>query len=119
MVIYKHQFYFCHLDNFMMFYFIINFFCFIGIGFLLGYQFVRYIEYTSNTNKPSYIKYMINFILRFLLIFVLIYIIAIIGVNIENTIINEIIPIVVLIFSILFTVLVMRRNRHLNNQLEK
>jgi len=98
----------------MMFYFIINFFCFIGIGFLLGYQFVRYIEYTSNTNKPPYIKYMINFFLRFLLMFVLIYIIAIIGGNIEKTVINEIIPIVVIIFSALFTGIVMRRKSRLN-----
>ena len=93
-----------------MLYFLINFLCFIGIGFVLGYQFVRYIEYTSKTNKPSYIKYRVSFILRFFLIFVFIYVIAVIGVNIENTIINEIIPIVSLVFSTLFTAIVMLKN---------
>ena len=93
-----------------MLYFLINFLCFIGIGFVLGYQFVRYIEYTSKTNKPSHIKYMVSFILRLLLIFVFIYIIAVIGVNIEKTVINEIIPIVSLVFSTLFTAIVMLKH---------
>ena len=99
----------------MMVYFAINIFCFIGIGFLLGCQFVRYIEYISNTNKPSYIKYILNFIIRFLFMFILIYIISIISVNIDKTFIKESIPIVVSIFSTLFTVIVMRRNSRLDN----
>ena len=94
-----------------MLYFFINLFCFIGLGLLVAGQFVRYIEYSKNRNKPSYKKYMVNFILRFLLVFGLIYIMAITEGEETECWVLSLLPLISAVLTIVLTVKVLFKKK--------
>jgi len=89
-----------------MSYLLIKFCCFIGLGFLVGDQFVRYIEHITSKTKPSYIKYMIGFTLHLLLAFSLIYIMAITQEFQEER--HWVISLLPIVFSVLTSVLTVK-----------
>lgn len=94
-------------------YLLINFCCFIGLGFLVGDQFVRHIEYTTSKNKPSYKKYMINFIIHFLLMFGFIYIIAITeGFEKKGNRALDLLPAILIASSIFLTIKILFKKKN-------
>ena len=86
-----------------MLYITIDFICFFVLGFLLGLQYVHYVEHTTKGTKYSYIRYFGTISL----IFVVVLIISKVSPDSDKGILGEIVPFLGGILGTILTIMIL------------